>query len=310
MTNADQILYLLAERPGLDDDEISRQLHIRPRQQVNKICRQLVDRQLVVRKAGPSGKIGNFPVSATHVITSLRHSAHTVSTDLIAPTNTNGPPRIALSDTPMRETLIVIPCSGRKNPGGTLAAGCGPLTDDLPPSLAQRLSDARRMVLAKAAFDDRQLMPALQRYEGSLYVKARTALQSVIDAGLHVLIISGGYGIIKACEPIGDYSARLKLVAWPRGLLEEAILTYATSHRLKYVRAFVSRSTDYYRLISRIHWDAAGITAAIITPEPSSGAMRKAPRAQGEAITAFFAGNLHDDWRSSDGLCLHVSRAG
>ena len=66
------------------------------------------------------------------------------------------------------------------------------------------VADARRAVLAKAGLDDRQLMPAWQRYEGMLYSAAGRALQGAIEAGLHVLIISGGYGVIKACEPIGS----------------------------------------------------------------------------------------------------------
>ena len=124
-------------------------------------------------------------------------------------------------------------------------------------------------------------------------------------------IISGGYGIIKACEPIGTYSTRLRLADWSRGLLEEVLVTYATRHRLKSVRAFVSQTTDYCRLVTRVRWEGANITdATIVAPEATRGAMVKAPRAQGEAITAFLAGELNDNWRSSDGLRLQSSPAG
>jgi len=211
-----------------------------------------------------------------------------------------------LNQTPLRETLILIPCSGRKNLGGVSTDDCSPLTNDLPPLLAQRLADARRAVLAKVRFDGRQLMPAWQRYQGTLYSEAAQAIQAGIDAGLHVLIISGGYGIIKACEPIGVYSARLKLADWPRGLLEEVLLTYVARHRLKSVRAFVSQTTDYYRLVSRVRWKSAAIAdATVLATAPVRGAIVKAPRAQGQGIRAFLGGKLNGDWRSSDGLQLH-----
>jgi len=75
------------------------------------------------------------------------------------------------------------------------------------------------------------------------------------------------------------------------------------------VRAFVSQTTDYCRLVARTRWQGAGITdTAIVAPEATRGAMVKAPRAQGEAIAAFLAGGLNDDWQSSDGLRLHLSR--
>ena len=75
------------------------------------------------------------------------------------------------------------------------------------------------------------------------------------------------------------------------------------------MRAFVSQTTDYCRLVARTRWQGAGITdAAIVAPEATRGAMVKAPRAQGEAIAAFLAGGLNDDWQSSDGLRLHLSR--
>ena len=152
-------------------------------------------------------------------------------------------------------------------------------------------------------------MPAWRRYNGMLYSNAGQALQSAVAAGMHVLIISGGYGIVKACEPIGHYSTRLVLSAWPRGLLEEVLISYVAHRKLKSVRAFVSQTTDYCRLVSRTRWQDAGIVdAAIIAPEATRGAMVKAPRAQGESLAAFLAGELKDYWRSSDDLRLIYTR--
>lgn len=309
MTNVDRILNLLATCPGLDDDEVSRVSGVTPRQQVNVICRRLADRGLLVRKPGASGKIGNFPTSGIPAQSPAKRGNPTCPNASRSERQKISMQRHLAADPSLRETLILIPCSGRKSHGGVAEDGCSPITEDLPATLARRLTDARRAVLGTAPLDDHQLMPAWQRYKGTLYVHARPALARFVDSGLHVLIISGGYGVIKACESIASYSAQLKLSHWQRGLLEEVLITYATHHRLRKMRAFVSQNTDYRRLLTRVPWQHSSVTDAILlTPEAVRGAMVKAPRAQGEAIAAFLIGKLHDDWQSSDGLRLNVSR--
>jgi hypothetical protein len=59
-TNRDQVLHLVrTSNEPLDDDQISRQTGIAPRQSVNIICRALVKDGLVRRVPGPGGKIVN-----------------------------------------------------------------------------------------------------------------------------------------------------------------------------------------------------------------------------------------------------------
>lgn len=307
MTNADRILELLKQRPGLDDDEISRLTGIQPRQQVNQICRRLETHGRLERKPSAAGKICNFLTTASMssgyappVASKGQTSAQMMRSETTAPENAS----INLAN--FHSTLLLIPCSGRKNPGGA-PGGCPPITDSLPVALTRRLMDARINVLTKAGLDDRLLMPAWQRYAGTLYTYAARSLVIAVNAGLHVLIISGGYGVIRACEMIGNYSTRLTLSSWPAGLLEDVLCTYAARHRLQRVRAFVSQSTDYYRVVARAHWHDAGVTDAVaITPEATRGAMVKTPRAQGEAMAAFLAGTLTPAWRSSDGLSIET----
>jgi predicted transcriptional regulator len=56
-SHADCIVELLAQSPGLDDDEIANRLGIEPRQTVNQICRRLSSRGVLVRTRGHKGKI-------------------------------------------------------------------------------------------------------------------------------------------------------------------------------------------------------------------------------------------------------------
>jgi len=60
MTNREKVLSTLrrATTP-LDDDELARRAGVTPRQQVNQICRALVQEGLLVRVGGPEGKIVN-----------------------------------------------------------------------------------------------------------------------------------------------------------------------------------------------------------------------------------------------------------
>jgi len=59
-TNRDKVLHLIrTSAEALDDDQISRQTGITPRQSVNIVCRALVQDELIRRVVGPSGKIVN-----------------------------------------------------------------------------------------------------------------------------------------------------------------------------------------------------------------------------------------------------------
>jgi hypothetical protein len=90
---------------------------------------------------------------------------------------------------------------------------------------------------------------------------------------------------------------------WPAGLLQEVIETYARRHKIRRTLAVVSETTGYARILRKVAWRRAGVSdALLLTPETSTGAMVKAPRAIGEALVTMIAGGLDPSWRSSDGL--------
>lgn len=162
-----------------------------------------------------------------------------------------------------------------------------------------------------AQLDERRLMPAWRRYDGSLHKAAQRVLSQISQGAQasHLVIVSGGYGLLLANEPIGTYDARFKARDWPRGLLEEALVEYARSLRVQKVRAIASYTTDYARLIREAQWEKAGVSDAwLFTPESVRAALRFAPRAQSEALDALVSGRLYPDWRSSDGLRLRAVR--
>lgn len=61
MGNSEILLDYIRVHPGLDDDELSHRLGIKPRQQVNSICRELERLRRITRSVGPRGKWCNYP---------------------------------------------------------------------------------------------------------------------------------------------------------------------------------------------------------------------------------------------------------
>lgn len=204
--------------------------------------------------------------------------------------------------------LFVIPCSKRKSGQDQPSTGGPSVLDDIPEDLAARLASARAGNRARAMIDERTLVPAWKRYRGSLYEAAGSSIRKAAEAGFHVLIISGGYGVIRADEAIGMYEAVFDPSRWPRGLIEECIVAYAARHGLTSALAFAGASTSYASVIRKARWRSAGISARLITPESvGGGSMVKVPRAIGEAIRhALIKGTVESDWIADDGTTVDV----
>jgi hypothetical protein len=167
------------------------------------------------------------------------------------------------------------------------------------------LSDARVALRSKARVVERTLMPAYLRYSGELYRHGSASIGRAVAAGQRVLIISGGYGLLLADEPISIYDRRFALSDWPAGLLERCILDYARRVGIQIVIAVMSRTTDYAKLVRRVGWRGSGLTARLLSPvAQGGGAMVKVPRAQGQAVAVLIDRGLPKAWRSSDSLSL------
>lgn len=76
--------------------------------------------------------------------------------------------------------LLLIPCSGAKQDHtGTGRTGAS-IIQSLPPALAEELLNARRHVKEKIVIDETTLVPARQRYSGSLYCLGGQALDDLL----------------------------------------------------------------------------------------------------------------------------------
>lgn len=206
-------------------------------------------------------------------------------------------------------TLLVLPCSGSKSKPRVSKAGAS-ILGDLSVETARRLVAAREALSTRTQLNESVLVPALERYRGFLYQEAGTQLSDAVNRGLHVLIISGGYGVLRATEPIGDYNEVFHLAWWPPNLIQTCLIEYCARHSLTAVRALVSVNGDYAKVIQRTDWSRAGIhDALMLSPDlrGQGGAMRKGPTTIGEAIVALLERGIPQDWASSTGNRMVVT---
>ena len=204
--------------------------------------------------------------------------------------------------------LVVIPCCKAKQNHTGLGENGPSIIDDLPDHLGEELRKARNSVIEKARIDETTLVPAWHRYDGRLYKEhGRRAIGELMQAGAAVLVLSGGYGLLLAAEPIGMYEGTLRPAWWPDEILQRCLIAYAKRHELDSVRALASATTSYRGVLERVKWQEAGIDdAMLLTPQVVPGGVRKSPATIGEALMAFHDGTLTTDWQSSYGIYLDV----
>lgn len=291
MTQRDRILAALAAHGPLDDDRLSELAGVRPRQAVNRICRELARDGTLER--GPleaGGKIHNALIAGGTTAPGDRRERKPRRTERPALRGTvDACP--SLDPETLRHTLFVLPCSKRKRGGGKDAEGPTVLSD-LSPDVASGLSAARRIVAPPAGILERSpLLPAWIRYAGHLYDACRPALQDAVRQERHVLILSGGYGVVRADEPLAAYERALRPGDWPDDLLPTALADYARERHVTHVRAVVAATSTYRKVLNQVRWPASVESAFLITPEVRpGGAQVRAPKAMGEMLTELLGG--------------------
>ncbi|UMP05319.1 hypothetical protein [Amycolatopsis sp. EV170708-02-1] len=176
-----------------------------------------------------------------------------------------------------REALTILgPSKGKHRGGDVLESGA---------TWPEPMLRARADVLAMSKVDDGGLLPAWQRYNGNFYRNVGGALGEAAASG-RLLILSGGYGILRADEPISYYDRKLRLSDWPPGVLADAVLGEARRIGATKAVTFVSASADYAKLARRIPWD---IEALLVTIEfHGGGAQVEVPRRLAQAFSAWW----------------------
>lgn len=184
--------------------------------------------------------------------------------------------------------LVVIGCSADKARSGHTTSG------DVGGAWPQELLDARDRVLETFGRDERTLLPAWQRYTGHFYQCAGGSLREAVANG-RVVILSGGYGIVRGDERIGYYDRKLRLADWPPGLLERLLVEEARRAQATTVVGFVAKTSNYAKLLRRVDWRRAGIGVHLVSIQhQGGGALREVPQQLGRAFSAFWRQSAAD----------------
>ena len=313
MKNRERVLALVRSEPaGLTDSEIRGRTGIQPHQQVNQICRSLAQAGLIERRAGPQGRLVNFPLVSLPKNSPPGGRCLAAGAKFVKPSHKRAGladaaemPRLSIST-----TLFVLPCSGSKRRGGRrVAARSTSVLRSLPRGLAAELRTCRSENAPRAKLDESAFLPAAERYTVILYKAAGDALDVLAGSGAGLLIISGGYGVVRPAEPIGWYDQQFRNTMWPNGVVARCLAAYADATGATAVVALLSATTQYARVFRSTRWPDRVEHVLHAWPDSAAGAMVKAPRAQGEALKTFSRDQLlHPGWTSSDGLVIQITR--
>jgi hypothetical protein len=307
-TNADRVLAAIRREPGLTDRELRERTGVSPHQQVNAICRRLAAEGRIVRSPGPTGALVN------------------VSTDDHDPLGSNQLPRFhAVAAEPVGDvraaervprytaerTLLVVACSAAKD---GRAATLTPTTigDSLPRQVREQLAAARAVRRSTCAFDDGLLVPAAARYSGTFWRVAGPMARTLASRGAHLVVLSGGYGVVDAREPIAGYDAVFKRSNWPSGLIERCLIEYCRTHGLVTAIGFLAASTQYAQVMGATPWSTVGVKGLVVSVNIGhrGGAQVLVPRGLGEAFTAYVCGQLEPGWRSTNAARIVIKTCG
>lgn len=306
MKNADRVLLVIRRQPGISDGELVQATGVQPHQQVNQICRRLASTGQIERRLNADGLIGNFPVAdgeSSGAELPQLGASRPLAPAVMSPKPV---PRLAPGMPGVDRALILIPCSGSKARGGRADLSDPSVAALLDPVSRRALLEARDRLREAAKVDESLLMPAWQRYTGALYA-ASQAMQQAVESDSPPVILSGGYGLVLATEPIGWYERRFSLKDWPAGLLADCLDQIVGRTKASAVVSFCSTSTGYGDFVRRYR-SRASVPVREVTANMGGrgGAMVLVPRASGEALDAYLRGELADGWQSSDGLRITV----
>lgn len=150
-----------------------------------------------------------------------------------------------------------------------------------------------------------QLIVALDRYNGSLY-KADNFKESVkttyLMKDVHILIMSGAYGILVPSERIHYYERPMNARYWKQNRLPDVIEEYIEKNKITHVYGFFSLTTDYMKIMKSINWqklrNAYNLEVAwtfYIDFQGTGGAQVVVPQLTGRLIVSFIKSNFSQD---------------
>jgi hypothetical protein len=151
----------------------------------------------------------------------------------------------------LSDTLLIIPCCDGKRGALDPDLPTQKVADYLSLESAGRLEEGRRLAFGKIDVDRKSaLRPAVAWYTGQPYATKgfRDLLIEGIRQGLHCLIISGGYGLLRPEEPIHRYQGHgSKTLSIWKNKLPMILKDYVARNHIR--KTFGAFSTGYSHVV-------------------------------------------------------------
>lgn len=206
----------------------------------------------------------------------------------------------------LSDVLLLIPCCASKSGRGRApAVESAPLGTAFPARAVALLEDGRRLVADK--FPERfdlgsRLQPAMVWYTGIIYETTgfRDTLDTAFERGMHCLIVSAGYGLLRPDDPIHKYNLKMSgtLTIW-RDRLPQVLADYISSNGGR--RVFATMSSDYCKAIVGVEALSHGADLLWYVPRLRRGEghcpQRQVPEAVGHAVIDLIRSDFTPDER-------------
>jgi hypothetical protein len=149
------------------------------------------------------------------------------------------------------------------------------------------------------------LAAALDRYNGNLYKIdnfRETVKKACLKKDVHILIMSGAYGILLPAERTHYYERSIIARYWKQNRLPEVIEEYIEKNKITHVYGFFSLTTDYMKIMRSIDWqmlknytDLKEARTYYINFQGTGGAQVIVPQTIGMLIVSFIKSNFSQD---------------
>jgi hypothetical protein len=199
----------------------------------------------------------------------------------------------------LSDTLLMIPCCGWKLGRGPLDLPTRSVSDFLSPTAVETLEAGRFAAFERPGTSidlTSEKQPALCLYTGQPYETAdlRDSLVSLLKSGLHCLIVSGGYGLVRPEEPIHGYKAHLQRTApvWRR-CIPSLLADYAERQQIR--RSFGAFSRQYASVVPTALTGHDWRAVPIWTRGDPGSQYHEVPQRVGSAVMRLIESGFHPE---------------
>ncbi|NVM56358.1 MAG: hypothetical protein HWN66_21855, partial [Candidatus Helarchaeota archaeon] len=215
----------------------------------------------------------------------------------------------SLTSTKLRgkKILIIFPCSAKKQKNDiyeSFKEDEERKVIDYIVNTKDYLLNSRKEIEPNSYIDKNSgLIAALDRYNGSLY-GVDSFRESVRDVyfrkDIHILIMSGAYGILTPSERIHYYRKLINAKYWKDHRLPAVIEEYIKKNKITHIYGFFARTSAYIKIMKSISWlklkENTSLKVArtyYINFQSKGGALRIVPETLGKLIVSFIKYNFN-----------------